>query len=203
MNKPTALQPATLLTFLLLTLCAGQAQAHAETGVAGGLISGFLHPLLGLDHLVAMVAVGLWGAQLQKPAIWLLPITFPLLMAMGAVLGLFGVPVPGIEVGIALSALILGLMVLFSVRPPLVVAAVIVGFFAIFHGHAHGTELPDAANPLAYGVGFVVSTGLLHLAGIVLGVLTLWPAGVRAVKGLGGCITALGVYFSVASFGWL
>lgn len=190
-------------TLLFLYAVASPAFAHTEAGVAGGLVSGFLHPIFGLDHLVAMVAVGLWGAQLGKPAIWLLPVTFPLIMALGGVAGVAGIPLPAIEIGIALSALVLGLMVLFSLRPPLVIAALLVGFFAIFHGHAHGTELPTAANPLAYGVGFVVSTGLLHLAGITLGLLTRWPLGTRAIRGLGGMIAALGVYFSAASLGWM
>ena len=189
------------LAAMSLLIVAGPAMAHSEVGVAGGLISGFLHPIFGLDHLVAMVAVGLWGAQLQSPAIWLLPITFPIAMALGGLLGVAGVPIPSIELGIAVSALVLGVMVLLSARPPLWVAALLVGFFAIFHGHAHGTELPEAANPLAYGVGFVVSTGLLHLAGILLGVLTAYPVGKRAVRGMGGVIAALGVYFSAASLG--
>ncbi|TVZ37565.1 urease accessory protein [Alteromonadaceae bacterium 2753L.S.0a.02] len=171
------------------------ANAHAETGVAGGLLSGLMHPLRGLDHLVAMVAVGLWGAQLRNPAIWLLPITFPVVMACGGLLGLAGVPLPGIELGIALSALALGIMVALSARPPLWVAALLVGGFAVFHGHAHGTELPASANALAYGVGFVTSTGLLHVCGIVLGVLTRWPAGAKLVRVLGGLIALLGTYF--------
>ncbi|MBA55092.1 MAG: Ni/Fe hydrogenase [Pseudomonadales bacterium] len=188
------------LTLTLLTM-AGTASAHTETGVAGGLISGFLHPLFGLDHLIAMVAVGLWGAQLERPAIWLLPITFPAVMAVGGLLGVAGVALPGIEIGIALSALALGTMVATNARPPLWIAAVLVGFFAVFHGHAHGAELPTAANPLAYGVGFITCTGLLHLSGILLGTLTRWPAGRQAIRGLGGLIAALGAYFSAAAFG--
>lgn len=186
---------------ILVLLVSSGASAHTETGVAGGLVSGFLHPISGVDHLIAMVAVGLWGAQLRQPAIWLLPITFPAVMAVGGLLGVIGVPLPGIEIGIGLSALALGSMVALRARPPLWVAAVLVGFFAIFHGHAHGTELPSAANPLAYGVGFVVATGLLHLSGILLGVLTRWPLGVTAVQGMGGLIAALGAYFSAAALG--
>ncbi len=178
-----------------LLLVPGLAHAHAEVGVAGGLISGFLHPINGLDHLVAMVAVGLWGAQLKNPAIWILPITFPVVMALGGLLGLAGVAIPGIELGIAVSALALGLAVALVLRPPLWVAATLVGVFAIFHGHAHGTELPSSANPLAYGVGFVVSTGLLHLCGILLGVLNQWRLGERMVRVLGGLIALLGAYF--------
>lgn len=191
-----------MLILSILTL-SSTASAHTEVGVAGGLISGFLHPLFGFDHLIAMVAVGLWGAQLQRPAIWLLPITFPSIMAVGGLLGVAGIPLPGIEIGIGLSALALGMMVATSARPPLWVAAILVGFFAIFHGHAHGAELPDAANPLAYGVGFIISTGLLHLSGILLGTLTRWPAGQQAVRGLGGLIAALGAYFSAAAFGFI
>ena len=197
-NIPNTMQCG--LAVLALTLCS-TASAHTETGVAGGLVSGFLHPLFGLDHLIAMVAVGLWGAQLHRPAIWLLPITFPAVMAVGGLLGVVGVPLPGIEIGIGLSALALGAMVATSARPPLWVAAVLVGFFAIFHGHAHGAELPDAANPLAYGVGFIASTGLLHLSGILLGTLTQWPVGQQAIRGLGGLIAALGAYFSAAALG--
>ena len=170
------------------------ALAH-EGGVAAGFMSGFAHPILGLDHVVAMVAVGLWGAFLGQPAIWLLPVVFPLVMAFGGVLGIAGVPIPAVETGIAASALALGAMVALAVRPPLWVAAALVGAFAIFHGHAHGTELPQAANPLAYGVGFVVATGLLHLSGIALGLLARWPAGVRAVRVGGGAIACAGIYF--------
>jgi len=184
----------TLITIAGL-LMSSTALAHAEVGVAGGLVSGFLHPINGPDHLVAMIAVGLWGAQLRDPAIWVLPITFPVVMAFGGLLGIAKVPFPGVEIGIALSALALGLMVAFFARPPLWVAAVLVGVFAIFHGHAHGTELPNAANPLAYGVGFVVCTGLLHLLGILLGVLTRWPQGEKFVRVCGGLIALMGAYF--------
>jgi urease accessory protein len=170
------------------------ALAH-EGGVAGGFASGFTHPILGLDHVVAMVAVGLWGAFLGQPAIWLLPVVFPVVMAFGGLFGISGVPIPAVETGIAASALALGAMVALALRPPLWVAAALVGAFAIFHGHAHGTELPQAANPLAYGVGFVVATGLLHLSGIALGLLARWPAGVRAVRVGGGAIACAGIYF--------
>jgi urease accessory protein len=114
-------------------------------------------------------------------------------------LGMLGVPIPAVETGIAASALALGAMVALALRPPLWVAALLVGAFAIFHGHAHGTELPQAANPLAYGVGFVVATGLLHLSGIVLGLLARWPAGMRAVRLGGGAIACAGLYFLVGA----
>jgi urease accessory protein len=142
-----------------------------------------------------MVAVGLWGAFLGQPAMWLLPVVFPVVMAFGGLLGINGVPLPGVEIGIAASAVALGAVVALALRPPLWVAAVLVGAFAIFHGHAHGTELPQAANPLAYGVGFVVATGLLHLSGIALGLLARWPLGVRAVRIGGALIACAGLYF--------
>ena len=178
-----------------LVLCSGTVLAHTGEGIAGGFASGFMHPILGWDHVVAMVAVGLWGAFLGQPAIWLLPVVFPLVMAFGGALGVAGVPVPAVETGIAASAVVLGAMVAFAVRPPLWVAAVIVGTFAIFHGHAHGTELPAAAHPLAYSIGFVLATGLLHLIGIAFGLLARWPAGRLAVQAGGGAIALAGAGF--------
>ena len=159
-------------SLLFLLIISEPVFAHADAAsLKGGFMSGFMHPISGLDHVVAMVAVGLWGAFLGRPAIWVLPVVFPLVMAFGGALGVAGVPIPHIETGIALSGVILGLVVLFAVKPPMWIAAIIVGAFAIFHGHAHGTELPNAANPLIYSVGFVIGTGLLHLAGIAIGEL--------------------------------
>lgn len=180
---------ATFLAF------AGAASAHEGAGVTGGFISGFMHPILGWDHVVAMVAVGLWGAFLGRPAIWILPVVFPLVMALGGALGVMGIPVPAVETGIAASALVLGALVAFAARPPIWIAAVFVGAFAIFHGHAHGTELPDAANPLAYSIGFVIATGILHSLGIAFGLLVRWPAGKIAVQAGGGIIALVGMGF--------
>ncbi len=179
----------------------GTAWAHTEEGVPGGLASGFLHPLTGLDHVIAMVSVGLWGALLGAPAIWVLPITFPLVMAIGGVLGVTGTPVPQPELMIALSAVVLGLVVAFGVRVPLWVAGLVVAFFAIFHGYAHGQELPEAANPLAYGIGFVVATGLLHAVGIGIGVLTRWRAGTVVVRALGAAVACFGAVFLRSALG--
>ncbi len=179
----------------LLMLAASAAQAHTGTGTAGGFSAGFLHPILGWDHVVAMVAVGLWGAVLGKPAIWILPVVFPLVMAFGAALGIMGVPLPQVETGIALSSIVLGLLIAFAVRAPLWMSGIIVGIFAIFHGHAHGVELPTAANPIAYGVGFVLATGLLHLCGIVLGELAGSPRGRMAIRAAGLGIAGVGGAF--------
>jgi len=114
---------------------------------------------------------------------------------LGGALGVMGIPVPAVETGIAASALVLGALVAFAARPPIWIAAVFVGAFAIFHGHAHGTELPDAANPLAYSIGFVIATGILHSLGIAFGLLVRWPAGKIAVQAGGGIIALVGVGF--------
>ena len=177
-----------------LPLFATQALAHTGEGT-GGFLAGLAHPVLGPDHVVAMVAVGLWGAFLGRPAIFLLPIVFPLVMAFGGVLGILGVPLPATETGIASSAIVLGLMVALAARPPLWIAAVLVGAFAIFHGYAHGKELPDGANAVAFSAGFVIATGLLHLTGIAFGLLTRWPAGRLAVRGAGGVIALVGAVY--------
>lgn len=185
-----------LAMLLLLSIMASAASAHIGQGdMAGGFTTGFLHPISGLDHVIAMVAVGLWGAQLGRPAIWVLPVTFPLVMTIGGVMGVLGVPLHGIEVGIAMSALVLGGMISFAVRPPLWVAGLIVAGFAICHGFAHGAELPSSANPLTFAIGFVLATGLLHACGIALGLLYKWRAGQYALR-MGGLAIALGgAYF--------
>jgi urease accessory protein len=168
--------------------------AFAHTGdVVGGFFSGFKHPFFGPDHVVAMVAVGLWGAFLGMPAIWILPVVFPLVMAFGGVLGILGVPIPSIETGIAVSAVVLGAMVALAVRAPLWVAAILVAIFAIFHGYAHGTELPASDDAVAYSIGFVIATGLLHLCGVAFGLLAASPGGRLAVRTVGVVIAAVGL----------
>lgn len=179
----------------VLLLCCSAALAHEDHGTADGLLSGFLHPFGGLDHMVAMVAVGLWGAFLGAPALWLLPVVFPLVMAMGGAMGVMGLPLPMVELGIAASALVLGLAVLLAARPPLWLAAVVVGAFAIFHGHAHGTELPGATSPLSYSLGFVLATGALHAVGMAFGLLLRWPRGQWVLRGGGGLIALAGLGF--------
>ncbi len=185
-----------LLLAILALFWLSPSFAHTDVAsLQGGFISGFMHPILGLDHVVAMVAVGLWGAFLGKPAIWILPVVFPLVMALGGALGVAGVDIPYIETGIALSGVVIGLAVAFAIRPPIWIAAIIVGAFAIFHGHAHGTELPNSANPLIFSIGFVTGTGLLHLTGILIGELTRWPWGKMLVRASGAVIALIGLGF--------
>ena len=184
-----------VLTILFSLGWAQVAWAHVEGGQAAGFITGLQHPWSGLDHVLAMVAVGLWGAQLGSPAIWLLPIAFPMMMAMGAMMGLLGIPVPGVEIGIALSAIVLGTMILAEVRPKLAVAIAMVGIFAIFHGHAHGTELPAGQSGLLYSMGFVIATGCLHGVGVALGLVHRLPAGKFALRLAGIFIAVMGMFF--------
>ena len=189
------------LTFVfLLTLAATPALAHVERGQAAGFFTGLSHPVSGLDHVLAMVAVGLWGAQLGAPAMWLLPVIFPMVMAMGGVLGLLGVPLPFVEVAIALSAVLLGIMVMSEARPPVAVAAILVGFFAVFHGHAHGTELPAGQSGLLYSMGFVMATGCLHGVGITIGLIHRWPAGKIALRIAGAGVALGGAFFLWGAF---
>jgi urease accessory protein len=178
----------------LFCLAARPAFAHIGSGFGGGFFSGFSHPLLGPDHLLAMVSVGIWGAELGAPAIWVLPITFPLIMAIGGAAGIIGMPLPGTEIIIALSVIVLGGMVAMAARLNLVLALVIVGIFAFAHGHAHGAEMPASADALAFSVGFVIATGMLHALGIAIGLLIKWPVGFSAVRAMGGLAALFGVY---------
>ena len=187
------------LVLLALLATPSSAWAHIQAGEAGGFLSGVHHPISGWDHVLAMVAVGLWGAQLGAPAVWLLPVTFPMVMSLGAMMGLLGIPLAGVEIGIALSAIVLGAMVLAEKRPPLWVAACIVGFFAIFHGHAHGTELPAGQSGLLYSAGFVMATGCLHGVGIAIGLIHRWAAGRIVLRVAGATVAVAGIYFFISA----
>jgi urease accessory protein len=177
------------------SLLSNPAAAHMGTGLPGGFASGFIHPFSGFDHLLAMVSVGLWGAFLGRPLLYVLPVVFPAMMVAGAIMGMFALPLPPVEVGIAISVLVLGGCIALSVRAPVWVASLLVALFAVFHGYAHGRELPSAADPVGYSAGFVVATGLLHISGIGLGLLNSLPNGVVATRGLGGGIAVLGAWF--------
>ncbi|TWB77353.1 urease accessory protein [Nitrospirillum amazonense] len=171
------------------------AAAHSGTGLPGGVGPGFLHPFSGLDHLLAMVAVGLWGAVLGNPLLLALPILFPAMMVVGAVAGMVGMPLPPVELGIACSVLVLGGCVAGGIKAPVWLALALVAVFALFHGYAHGRELPSAADPAGYSAGFVLATGLLHLAGVAIGHLNSRRGGMRLTRGLGGAIALLGIGF--------
>ena len=186
---------AIILTTALLF--APPALAHTETTAVSGLLTGLLHPLSGIDHMVAMVAVGLWGAQLGSPAIYLLPIAFPMVMAFGGILGIAGVPLPGSELMIALSAVALGTAVALRARLPVWLAMAVVSVFAVFHGYAHGVELPATADPTTYATGFVIATGTLHLVGILIGNLQRFAWGGFALRGLGVGVAGLGCLFLI------
>ncbi len=183
---------AFLLSLLLLGLGVGPVHAHDGHGMAGGFLAGLLHPVTGLDHLLAMVAVGIWGAFLGRPLIWQLPVAFPLVMLIGGVLGISGASLPFVEAGIALSVVVLGAAIALRWSAPTGVAVAIIAVFAIFHGHAHGTELPQAAAPQGYAAGFVLATGLLHLAGIALGLLIGVRGGTPLLRGAGVAIALAG-----------
>lgn len=186
---------AGLAGLLVLSFWAGPAIAHDGTGLVGGFLSGFLHPLNGPDHMLAMVAVGLWGAILGRPLLVALPVVFPAMMAAGGVLGILSVPIPPVEIGIGLSVLVLGAAIGGGARPPVWAAVSVVAVFAVFHGYAHGQELPSAADPVGYSVGFVLSTGLLHLVGIGMAFLIEKTVGLRMLNGLGALIALAGLGF--------
>lgn len=172
----------------------GAALAHTEQSATGGFAAGLLHPVQGLDHLLAMVAVGIWGAFLGAPLLWALPVVFPLLMVFGAVLGIAGVPVSFVEAGIAVSVVLLGSVILTGWRAPVAAALALVAVFGVLHGHAHGTELPEAASPASYSAGFVIATGLLHVAGIALGRLEQLPQGRGVLRGSGAAMALAGAW---------
>lgn len=174
--------------------------AHDGTSMKQGFVSGIMHPVSGLDHLLAMVAVGLWGAALGRPLIVALPVIFPAVMAGGGLLGIAGVPMPPVEIGIAVSVIMLGLAVAARFKAPVWLACVLVGIFGLFHGYAHGQELPAASDPAAYGLGFIIATGTLHVAGITLGLLDRWPSGRWPIRAIGIGIAVAGFYFLYGTF---
>jgi urease accessory protein len=185
------------MAWLIPLFAVAPAAAHTGTGLAGGFASGFVHPLCGWDHLLAMVAVGLWGAFLGRPLIYLLPVTFPLMMVVGAMLGMFDLSMPRVELGVALSVVVLGGCIAAAWRAPTSAAVIIVAIFALFHGYAHGRELPSAADPVGYSTGFVLATGLLHVAGIAIGLMSCRRGAAIAIRSGGAAIAATGILFLV------
>jgi urease accessory protein len=182
---------------LLLALCllplSGAVLAHPGHGVATGFASGFTHPFSGLDHLAAMLAVGMWAGVTAGRRAWIPVAAFLVFMSVGAALGIAGVPLPGVEAGIAASLLVTGLLLASLARLPAVASVLLVGGFALFHGHAHGTEMESAAAPLMYGLGFLLATGALHLGGIGLSLATRSIKAEWLLRGTGlltGCLGA-------------
>jgi urease accessory protein len=184
----------TRATALAVTaLAAVPAFAHPGADHVHGFADGFAHPFAGWDHLLAMLAVGLWAAQHKRSAMWLLPLAFPLMMAVGALLGISGIALSGMEAGIGVSVAVLGLLVAFAVKMPAWGSAMLVSLFALLHGYAHGMELPKEASPLVYGSGFVAATSLLHLVGLTAGLLGEKTAG-KLVRLMGAGIAAMGIF---------
>ena len=184
-----------LLVTIALLLAPSVAFAHPGHGEAGSLLAGFLHPLSGLDHLLAMTAVGLFAAHLGGRALWAVPATFVAVMALGGVSGAAGISLPFVETAIALSVVIFGLMIFSGMAPPVLAAMALVGIFAMFHGHAHGTEMPVSVSGVDYGIGFMVATALLHGFGITLGLAIRWfdePSRRRVMQACGVVIGLIG-----------
>jgi len=180
-----------LLAILLLP---GLAQAHTFKGETG-FLSGVFHPVLGFDHLLAMLCVGIISAQIGGRAIWTVPLTFVTVMGLGGFLGMQGIPIPGVEYGIALSVLILGLAVARGRRINPVTALIGVAFFAIFHGHAHGAEMPEMADPVIFSVGFLLGTAAIHICGVGVGLVSARiKDGPQALRYVGAGIAGIGVY---------
>ncbi|WP_298930340.1 HupE/UreJ family protein [uncultured Ramlibacter sp.] len=178
---------------LCLAAAAYAHPGHDGPGI-GGFMTGVQHPFAGLDHLLAMLAVGIWAATQGRPRAWALPLAFALLMAAGAALGMAGVSLPAIEPGIAASVIVLGLALLSAWRAPAAVALGLVAVFGVLHGFAHGAELPANVDPLAYGAGFLVATFALHAMGVAIGLLQAAPRGALALRAGGAAIAAAGAW---------
>lgn len=193
------LKPAIRTATTALALLPTAALAHTAVGATSGFVHGFGHPISGLDHILAMVMVGVLAWQLGGRALWLVPAAFVAVMAVGGTLGVAGIDVPFVETGIALSVIVLGAMVALGVKAPLAIAMGLVGLFAVFHGHAHGAEMPETAGGLAYAAGFMLATALLHVAGIGAGFLigrasaSYGPAMVRSAGGI-VAIAGVGIF---------
>lgn len=174
------------------------AHAHTGAGSTHGFGSGLLHPILGLDHLLAMIAVGLWAAQLGGRAMWAIPASFVGTMVLGGILGMAGLQLPLVETGILVSVLLLGLFIAFAVKPPVWFGAVLVGAFALLHGHAHGTEMPLEASGWLYAAGFLIATAVLHAVGIGLGVALQSIRTAPALRVAGALVLLAGVFLAVS-----
>ena len=176
------------------------ALAHVGVGASttSGLVSGFAHPLTGLDHLAAMVAVGLWAAQRGGRALWAVPMSFVSVMAFGGLLGTAGLSMPFVAPAIVASVLVLGVLVAAAVRLPVLASSLLVGLCALFHGHAHGADMPVTVAGLSYGAGVLLATGLLHGAGLGFGLLAQQVGRARWIRWAGSATAALAIYLLIA-----
>ena len=187
-----------LVFFLFVVFIPSLAHAHMIYGDnTGGFFYGFIHPLTGIDHFLAMFSVGLWGAQIGGRSVWTLPVVFPLIMVIGGILGILGINLPLIEIGIALSIVVLGFAIAIKYKPSEWIALSLIFVFAICHGHAHGTELPNATDPADYAIGFVVATGLIHIIGIAVGLISQKFYSGKLTQVLGALVVLGGVYFLI------
>ena len=191
MNRSTGIIASTVTAMGVVLAAPALAHTGAEAH-SHGFAAGFLHPLMGVDHMLAMLGVGLWAAQLDKRATWLVPAAFVAVMIAGAGLALSGAPLPMVESGIAGSVLVIGALIAFGTRLPVGLAMGLVGLFALFHGHAHGTELPGFADPAAYGAGFVTATALLHVAGVGIAIAVRKHAARLPVRMAGAALALVG-----------
>lgn len=183
---------AAVTTFVIfLILAPAAALAHPGHDGAGGLVHGFVHPVTGIDHVLAMIAVGVLAALYGGRALWLVPMSFLFVMAAAGAIGIAGIPVQIVEAGIGLSIVVLGLMIAFQTEPPTLVAMAIVGFFALFHGYTHGSEMPNGLAGLSFATGFLIATALLLSAGAGLGLLLQRRSLSRRLIQAGGGATAL------------
>ena len=185
---------------LLAVLLGFAAPASAHTGHGEGLVAGFGHPFLGLDHLLAMVAVGVWAAFLGRRLVLLAPAFFMAAMAVGATAALLGMPLPGVELAIAGSVVILGVLIAGAFRLPAAACAALVAAFGLAHGHAHGAALPAAADPISYAVGFLIATGLLHGLGAAAALFALDLSRQRALRVAGAAVAAVGLWMAAPAF---
>lgn len=200
MPHPSTSTCGRLSALAVAALSIGSALAHPGHPDAFGFNDGFAHPFSGIDHLLAMLAVGLWAAQNKRSALWVLPLAFPLMMVVGALLAFSGLQIPGIETDIAASVVVLGLLIAFAIRMPVWASAGVVSVFALFHGYAHGSELPYGASALWYGAGFVAATALLHLLGLVIGLVASQKMAAQAVRLGGLAIAAAGGHLLSLAF---
>lgn len=182
---------------LLVSLIPSIAYAHDGSVLPlGGFLNGLVHPVLGYDHFLAMLSVGILSAQMGGRAIWTVPATFVSVMAWGGALGLINIGLQSTELGIAASLVLLGSIIAAERKLPILLAMVGVGFFAIFHGYAHGTEMPQTAEPVQYALGFLTGTALIHIAGLVIGdIAKRYQAGPTVLRFGGSLIAVMGVLF--------